>query len=468
MRVSLIRTQPQVEKRPRPVGPERDPQDWSSSDHRAKVYVLLGLFWARRHFLGKALLFGLAAGCLIAFLIPSRYESTVQLMPPDNQSSSGLAMLAALTGKAGGLGAIAGDLLGAKSSGALFVGVLGSQTVQDRLSAQFDLKKVYSVKLEEDARKKLAENTDLAEDRKSGIISITVTDHDPARAAAISQAYTAELNRLVVSLSTSSAHRERVFLEERLTAVKHDLDEAAKNFSQFSSKNSTIDIKEQARAMVEAASVLQGQMIAAQSELKGLEQIYTPGNVRVRAVQARISELQAQLDKLSGKGYGEPGSKQVGANLYPSIRELPILGVAYADLYRRAKIQEAVFETLTQQYELAKVQEAKEIPSVKVLDAARLPEKKSFPPRFLITCLIGMMVLAGAMLGIYVQSKWDEKTANDPGRLFANDVFQTVHTWAFLSDPKGSGGRSAKQRLLSRLGRRKPAKGGSTSESNQT
>jgi capsule polysaccharide export protein KpsE/RkpR len=465
--VPLIGTQSQVEKRPRPVGPELDPQNWAASDHRAKTYRLLHLFLARRHFLGKAFLVGLAAGCLIALLIPSRYESAVQLMPPDNQSSTGLAMLAALTGKAGGLGAIAGDLLGAKSSGALFVGVLGSKTVQARLCEQFDLKKVYSVKLEEDARKKLAENTDLAEDRKSGIISITVTDHDPARAAAISQAYTAELNRLVVSLSTSSAHRERVFLEERLTAVKHDLDEAAKKFSQFSSKNSTIDIKEQARAMVEAASILQGQMIAAQSELKGLEEIYTPGNVRVRAVQARISELQTQLDKLSGKGYGEPGSKPTEASLYPSIRELPILGVAYADLYRQAKIQEVVFETLTQQYELAKVQEAKEIPSVKVLDAARLPEKKSFPPRSLITCLTGLAVLAAAMMGLYVQSKWDEKAANDPGRLFANEVFQTVHTWTSPSDSNGSAGRSAKQRLFSRLARGKPAKGSSTSESNQ-
>lgn len=464
----LIGTQPQVEKRPRPVGPELDRQDWPRSNHRAKIYILLRLFLARRRFLGKALLFGLAAGCLIAFLVPSRYESTVQLMPPDSQSSSGLAMLAALTGKSGGVGAIAGDLLGAKSSGALFVGVLGSKTVQDRLSEQFDLKKVYSVKLEEDVRKILTENTDLVEDRKSGIISITVTDHDPARAAAISQAYTTELNRLVVSLSTSSAHRERVFLEERLTSVKHDLDEAAKNFSQFSSKNSTIDIKEQGRAMVEAASVLQGQMIAAQSELKGLEQIYTPGNVRVRAVQARISELQTQLDKLGGKGYGEPGQKQGVDSLYPSIRELPILGVAYADLYRQAKIQEVVFETLTQQYELAKVQEAKEIPSVKVLDAARLPEKKSFPPRFAITGLTGVVFLAVAMMSIYVQSKWDEKAPNDPGRLFTNDVFQTVHAWALASDPNGSRLQGARHRFFARLVRDKTAKNDSPSESNET
>jgi uncharacterized protein involved in exopolysaccharide biosynthesis len=460
--VPLIGTKPQIEKRPHTVGPEVDAPDWSVPDHRAKLYGRLALLWAKRRYLGKATLVGLAIGTLVAILIPSRYESTVELMPPDNQSSSGLAMLAALTGKSGtgGLGAVAGDLLGMKSSGALFVGVLGSKTVQDRISQKFDLRKVYSVRLEEDARKKLGENTSLAEDRKSGIISITVTDRDPARAAAISQAYISELNRLVVDLSTSSAHRERVFLEERLVDVKKDLDASSVKFSQFASKNTTIDIKEQGRAMVEAASVLQGQLIAAQSELKGLEQIYTSSNFRVRAVQARISELQSQLEKLGGKGFGDADQKTPSVpGLYPSIRELPLLGVTYADLYRQNKIEEVVFETLTQQYELAKVQEAKEIPSIKILDAARIPERKSFPPRLLIICLGGLLFMAAAAMGLYVQAKWNEKSPSDPARLFADDVFQSVHAWALASEPGGSPLQAAKYRFFSRIARgNRPAK----------
>src|SRR5207253_922695 len=122
---------------------------------------------------------------LLAFLIPARYDSTTQLMPPDNQSSSGMAMALMASQGIGGLGAIAGDLLGLKDSGAIFIGILSSRTIQDRLIDKFDLRKVYGERLVEDARKRLTENTSLAEDRKSGIFRITVRDRDPKRATAI-------------------------------------------------------------------------------------------------------------------------------------------------------------------------------------------------------------------------------------------------------------------------------------------
>jgi len=389
------------------------------------------LLWDRRWSLLRVVAVGLAAATLIAFLIPKRYESSTQLMPPDNQSGSGMAMLAGLTARTGnGLGMLAGDFLGAKSSGALFVGILRSRTVQDRLIARFDLKKVYGVRLAQGARTKLAENTSISEDRKSGIIAITVTDRTPQRAAAIGAAYVEELNRLAAELTTSAAHRERVFIEERLKAVKQDLDAAAREFSQFASKNIAIDIKEQGRAMVEAAATLQGQLIAAQSELKALEQIYTGNNVRVRAAKARLAELQRQLDKLGGKEISAAsGATQEGESLYPSIRKLPLLGVTYADLYRRTKIQETVYEILTQQYELAKVQEAKEIPSVRVLDAANVPEKKSFPPRLLIMFLGAFLSFAFGVVWVFGSARWAETDPQDPQKVFAQEIFTTLKAW---------------------------------------
>jgi len=441
--VAQTGTRPQIEEPPQPITEEGDLELVSSAELRAKAVGQLRLFWNERGFLGKAFLAGIVVGCLVAFLIPARYEATVQLMPPDTQSTSGMAMLAALTAKAGSgssnLGGIAGDLLGVKSSGALFVGVLSSRTVQDRVVQRFQLKKVYSLKLDEDARKKLQERTGLSEDRKSGIIDITVVDRDPRRAAAIAEAYVVELNQLVTELSTSGAHRERVFLEERLKAVKQDLDDASQKFSQFASKNAAIDIKEQGRAMVDAASKLQGEKIAAESELKGLEQIYMPNNVRVRAAQARISELQYQLEKLGGKEGGAGDQAVSSQALYPSIRELPILGVTWADLYQRTRIQETVFEALTQQYELAKVQEAKETPSVKVLDAARIPERKSFPPRTLITLLIAFSFLGVAALWVFARSQWNETDAKDPGKLFAQEIFQSVNQHMPWAVANGSG-----------------------------
>jgi capsule polysaccharide export protein KpsE/RkpR len=439
MELAPTGTKPQVEELQTMIEDPAEEQPLSS-DALANTVNQMRLIWSKRGLLGKAFGLGLVAGVLIALLIPSRYDSTVQLMPPDNQSGSGAMMMAALTARSAAssaLGGMASDLLGIKSSGALFVGVLGSRTVQDRLVQRFDLKKVYSARLDEDARKKLASRTFVVEDRKSGIISITVTDRDPNRAAGLAGAYVDELNQLTAELSTSGAHRERVFLEGRLAAVKKDLDDASVKFSQFASKNAALDIKEQGRAMVEAASRLEGEKIAAESELRGLEQIYTPSNIRVRAVQARIGELQAQLEKMGGKpGTDEQpiarASARTGQNdststaLYPSIRELPVLGVTWSDLYRNNKIQETVYEVLTQQYELAKVQEAKETPSVKVLDGARIPERKSFPPRTLITVAIAFSFMAAAALWVSLRTQWDEADSNNPGKLFAQEVLQSV------------------------------------------
>src|SRR6266849_7584343 len=138
---------------------------------RADRIQRLRLLWNERKFLSRAALAGLLLGTLVAFLLPKRFESTMQLMPPDAQSPSGMAMLAALTAKTGsGLGVVAGDLLGIKSSGALFIGILRSSTVEDRLVQRFDLKKVYWKRLDTDACQKLAETTAISEDRKSGIL----------------------------------------------------------------------------------------------------------------------------------------------------------------------------------------------------------------------------------------------------------------------------------------------------------
>jgi uncharacterized protein involved in exopolysaccharide biosynthesis len=389
-----------------------------------EVLGQLRLIWRERLFVYRVTGIGAVLATLLALLIPKQYESTTRLMPPDNQSSTTMAMLAAMTSKVGaGLGSVAGSLLGVKSSGEVFVGILQSRTIQDQLINRFNLKKVYGAKLGEDARKRLTANTVIAEDRKSGIISITVTDRDPRRAAAIDAGYVDELNRLVVELSTSGARRERVFLEERLKTVQMDLQAAEKDFSQFSSKNMAIDMKEQAKAMVEAAAVLQGQLIAAQAEEEGLRQIYTDNNVRVRSVRARIAELQQQLEKVGGKGEGSTNDNQSpNDSLYPSIKKLPLLGVTYADLYRRTKVQEAIFETLTQQFELAKVEEAREIPSVKEIDHADVPERKSFPPRTLIVMVGALFSFAFANTWILACAHWRQMAPMHPVKVIAQGV----------------------------------------------
>jgi capsule polysaccharide export protein KpsE/RkpR len=417
-----------------------------------KALASIKLIWANRGTLTRVVLYALLASTIVAFLIPSRYESVARLMPPDNQSSSGLAMAAAaMSGAAGGIGGLASDFLKLKSTSDVFVGILGSRTVQDKLIQQFDLKKLYGDRRMEDARKALAEHTAISVDRKSQIISITVSDWNPQRAAAMGQAYVEELNRLVAELSTSSARRERIFLEGRLQAVSQDLETAEKDFSQFASKNTAIDVKEQGKAMVEAAAMLQGQLIAAESQYEGLREIYTDNNPRVRTVKARIDELQRQLEKLGGKGESATTiSSQSGDSMYPSIRKLPLLGVTYADLYRRTKIQEAVLETLTKEYEMAKVQEVKEIPTVRVLDFAHIPDKKSFPPRLLIVFLGTAFSFAVATAWIFGKTRWDETDASDARKVFAQEVFSTVAARVPRFSQNGSGEHSTNGGFWSR------------------
>ena len=298
---------------------------------------------------GKAAVLGPRRGCgllfsvVMALLIPNRYQSVARLMPPDSQSGSGLAMAAAaLSGQSwSGSAGMAGDLLGMKSTSDLFVGVLTSRTVADKLIQKFNLRKVYGARRMEDTRHRLwrAERT-ISVDRKSQIITITVTDKDPQRAAAMAQAYVEELNRLVAEVSTSSARRERIFLEGRLQAVNQDLEAAEKEFSQFASKNTAIDIKEQGKAMVDAAATLQGQLIAARSELEGLGR-FTPTTTSAFALRRQESlSWKANSTRSAAKVESTlAGDAEQGDPLYPSIRKLPLLGVTYADLYRGPRLR---------------------------------------------------------------------------------------------------------------------------------
>lgn len=424
----------------------------------------LWLLWNHRQFLAKAFMVGVLAGTLIAFLLPREYESTVQLMPPDNKSNTGAAMIAAfanntngLTGNSGMVNGLANELLGTNTTGALFSGILRSRTVQDRLVKRFDLKRVYGVSLDEDSRKILSDRTGVSEDHKSGIITLKVIDRDRGRARAVAQAYVDELGKLVVELSTSAAHRERVFLEERLQSVKKELDEASKGLSEFASKNKTIDIKEQGRAMVEAAAALQGQLIVAESQLKELQQIYTPNNVRVRGLQARVNELHHQLESLGGKEGDNTQEGKLGNSedvLYPSIRELPILGVTYTDWYRRTKIREAVYEGLTREYEMAKVEEAKAIPSVKVLDAASMPERKVFPPRALIIFGCSLVGLALGCFWVIGEARWQQIDEHNLEKTLAREVYQTFSEKMRRATPHGWKVQEVMHRIRIRLSKK--------------
>jgi capsule polysaccharide export protein KpsE/RkpR len=426
-------TAPEFE-RPDIVAPIRGTEYARTDQGDEPGFLAAQALWEHKSFLLTVALRAVVAFLALALLLPATYQSKTQLMPPDPQSATAT-MLAALAGGSslgggagegsGGALGMAADMLGLKSSGALFISILKSDAVENDLINRFDLRGVYWVKTYKQARKKLASRTSIDEDKKSGVITIEVTDRNRRRATELAQAYLNELNKMVATLNTSAAHRERVFLEGRLKVVKEELDNSAKDLSEYSSQHTTLDLKEQGRAMLEAAATLQGQLIAAQSELRGLEQIYTPYNVRVKTVRARIDELEHQLDKLGGAPTtAEPDLDS--QEIYPSIKQLPIVGLTYADLYRRVKINETVYEVLRKEYELARVQEAKEIPVVKVLVPPEFPEKRSGPPRTLIFfggILLSLLLASTWILG---QDAWAKTNDENPKKRFARGVAEDI------------------------------------------
>ena len=411
--------------------PKRDDFEWA------------WLLWGNRRLLWRFVWRGVIVAIVIAFVIPPQYKSTTRLMPAENNSGGGLPMMAALvggssniTGGSGGissllggsaLGGAAGELLGAKDPGALWSDILASETVQDRLIERFDLRKVYDVPYMDAARSKLTKYTDVTVDKKSGVITIEVEARDRQRAQLMAQAYIEELDHTLALVSTSSARRERIFLEQRLQQVKQNLDQASSQLAQYASKNTVIDVDSQTKAMVEGAAALQGELIAAQSELDGLEQIYTANNVRVRSLRARVDELRSELQKMGSAGIGVNASGAAVSSsdsdqLYPSIRKLPLLGVRWLDLYREGKIQETVYELLTQQFEIAKVEEAKETPTVKVIDPPDWPERKSSPHRTLIVLLGMLLSFFGGVVWVLQTASWQQMDPQNPRKQLALEI----------------------------------------------
>jgi uncharacterized protein involved in exopolysaccharide biosynthesis len=374
--------------------------------------------WLQRRQIFRWVVLGFVLSLVVAWRYP-KYESTAQIMPPDS-SGSGLASLLPALSKSPGLIGMASDMMGMKSTSAIFARVLESRTVQDHLIDRFDLRKRYSQKYWEDARKKLTKRTVIAEDKKSGVIAISVQDHDAALATELANAYVEELGSVLAKVSTSAARRERIFIEQRLTDENNNLQDAERQFSQFASSNMALDVPEQTKVEVEAAARLQGELIASKAQLEGLKETYTEENIRVKSVQAHVNELQRELAKInSGRG----STVQDATSPYPSVKNLPLLGVKWADLYRQTKIRETVVELLTQQYEMARIQEAKEIPSVKVLDPASNPERRE--PSWKLVIVLGTFLSALlACLGYFIKNWWDRWDQDDPRRILISQVLR--------------------------------------------
>lgn len=326
---------------------------------------------------------------IISLILPPEFTSTAKIMPPQQQSSGVGAML----GQLGGLAGAASGLAGLKNPNDLYVGMLESRTVADNLISRFKLKERYESDTIDDARKNLAKKSEIVNSKKDGLISITVFDKDAQFAAILANAYVEELTRLSQKLAISEASKRRVFFEGQLKEAKDELANSEIALRKTQEQTGIIQPEGQVRAIISGIGQLKGAIAAKEVELKAMRTFATGQNPELLRAQEELNALQGQLAKLERNQPGKQGDFMVPTG------KLPEAGIEYIRSLRDVKYYETMFELLAKQYELAKIDEAKDSSNIQVLDRAVPSERKSKPKRALIT-IAGL--LSGGLLGILI------------------------------------------------------------------
>ncbi len=301
------------------------------------------------------------------------YTATAKILPPQKDTGGGLS---ALLNQAGGLAGMMGNM-GLGGSADLYLGILKSRSVADAVINRLDLQKEFKSKNIDETRKRLEGAVKFLA-AKDGIITISADSKDPAKAALLANTFVNELSRRSIQLNLTKVGSERVFLEKRLEVVKQDLKNAEDDMKSFQIKYKTIKADSQATLAIEGIAKLKAELVSKEVQLASLRNNMTDENSQVQTLKAAIAAQKRQLATMSGSG---------GSDILPAVGNMPELAVEYIRKLRELKIQEAIFEQLAKQYEVAKLNEAKDSSTIQVLDDAVVPLKKSKPKRALIVII---------------------------------------------------------------------------------
>ena len=323
-----------------------------------------------------------------AFLIKPTYSSTAVILPPQQQSSGVSAML----GQLGGLAGAAGGITGLKNPNDLYVAMLQSRTIADKLISRFDLKTRFEEETLDEARKKLDKIATVVSD-KAGTISVLVEDKDPKFAAELANAFVSELSNLTKGLAITDAAQRRLFFEKQLIAVKDDLANAEIALRKTQESTGMLQLDGQVQGIIRNVAQLEGTIAAKEVQLNAMRSFATNNNPDLLRLQGEIQGYQAQLEKL------KTGKLSKDGDLMVPTGKIPEVGIEYIRSLRNVKYQETIFELLSKQYELAKIDEAKESSNIQILDNAVPAEKKSKPKK-LIIIFIGF--IGGAFFALFM------------------------------------------------------------------
>lgn len=366
---------------------------------------------------------------IVLFLIPNQYTATAVLNPPEMNPVSGLSLLIGMkSGPASALGSQVGDILGLSNPGETYVQTMQTCRVEDALIHRFDLSRVYRIRSLEKTRRELESESSFSVDRKSGLIQIKVTDRDPERAAEMANAYSEELGKVDATLASSAGGREREYFEAQLQAAEQALQESTRRLGEFGKQYAALDVDAAGKGAADAIAMLEGQIVASEAALKGMRAIYTGENDNVRQMEAQIAELKRQLAELAGpkSANDDKRSEQQGE---PSLAHLWGTAPDYLDLSGKVKLQGAIVEVLTEQYEIAKLRESRRISDVQLLDPALPPERKSGPHRALIALAAGIVFFLGMCTRLLMKDWWREAEPDDPWKRVLEPRFASFRLW---------------------------------------
>jgi len=352
----------------------------------------------------------------ISLFLPKWYLATSTIMPP--QQDTGLLGLSRLANSIpfSGVGL---DFLKGGDMGYTYLAILQSRTVLDRLIDEHDLLTIYEFKDNErdKARKAVVENLDFNLN-KEGTITISVLDKDPNRAANMANALVHYLDSLNVILNVEKARNNRIFIERRFTQNKLDLKDAEEALKSYQENYGAISLPAQAEAAIKSAAELKAQIMATEVELGVKKKYLSASHEDVVQTRNRVAELRKKLAEMQYGNHadGATNGDAKSNDILPPLAEVPELGLQYARLLREVEVQKTLFELLIQQYELAKIEEAKTIPTVQVLDRAIPPERKNKPKRALIVIFSALSTTMIFMLFILVIERIRLLQAEDPER----------------------------------------------------
>ena len=363
------------------AGPEHlaPSTEHSQDDEISLLDILIVLAKHKKLILGLPL-FAAVIATGITLLMPNWYTATAKLLPPQQSQSNAVAILGQLGALSGG----ASQALGLKNPSDLFVAMLKSRTVADAIIERFKLKELYDEKYLQDTRKALSRNADILAAR-DGVITIEVDDKSPQRAADMANAYVEELEKLTRRLAVGEAGQRRLFFEQQLKQAKDDLTLAETELTKFQVEKKVLNPQGQASLAISAAAGLQAQMAAKQVQIAALKSFATQENPDLVRAQEELAGLRTQLAKVA-----RGGSEEVGDVLL-SMGKAPKEGAEFLRKFRDVKYYETLFELLAKQYEIARIDEAKEATLIQVLDRAIAPERKSSPKRSVIVILTAVV-----------------------------------------------------------------------------